>query len=70
MLWWSQIKIEGTEVREDLKVQILKDDKEKEATELSNSFDTTSWYFTNSRTSRLNYINELSALDTNIEMID
>ena len=44
MLWWSQIKIEGTEVREDLTVQILKDDKEKEATELSNSFETAGCY--------------------------
>ena len=35
-----------TEVREDLTVKILKDDKEKEATELSNSFETTCWYFT------------------------
>ena len=39
-------KNKGTEVRKDLTAQILKDDKEKEATELSNSFETTSWYFT------------------------
>ena len=39
-------RIEGTEVRQDLTVNILKDDKEKEATELYNSFKTTSWYFT------------------------
>ena len=39
-------RIERTEVRQDLTVNILKDNKEKEATELSNSFETTSWYFT------------------------
>ena len=43
---WSQIRIEGTEVREDPTVNILKDDKEKEVTELTNSFETTNWYFT------------------------
>ena len=35
-----------TQVRQDFTVNILKDDKEKEATELSNLFETTSWYFT------------------------
>ena len=38
--------MEGTKIWEDLTVNILKDDKEKETTELSNSFEITNWYFT------------------------